>query len=246
MKIFGILIGLLIVLCLFCGCVVININKGSGKSPQVSPSLAQTTPEPSPITISPLFWNTEVFGDGPAVTKTTRQLEIFLPSASMDSGAGFFSGGIVSTFKLHGDFDVQTDFNLGEWPASSGVRSGMCARFNSSDGHSYAIERASYGYNDGLSGTDVYLTDFSTPTGIIPSNDMSGKLRIVRQGSQWSTYYFNNGKWNLDYQMLNGDTRDVFIFLGAWGVNSQFIHKNVRLTFGNVIVNKGQIIRPDK
>jgi hypothetical protein len=190
-------------------------------------------------TINPSLWNPEVRGAGPSVTETNQQLEIFLPSTSLDPSAG-----VVSVFKIRGDFDVQVDFNLIDWPPANGVRSAISVRFDPRNPISYANERTSYSYNDDFAGREVYLTDFSTPAGTIASDDSSGKLRIVRKGSHWSTYYFSDGKWKLDYETLNGDTRDAYIYLGAWSSNSVFIHKNVKLAFDNFMVNSGQVIWP--
>lgn len=196
--------------------------------------------------INPSFWNTVTVGAGPSVYETNQRLEIFLPSTSIDTGNGAFLAGVVSAFKLRGDFDVQTDFYLLDWPYSNGVRSALSMRSDPVSMRSYAIERTSFSdYNDPYE-QEVYLTDFGFPTGTVTTSDSSGKLRIVRFGSHWSTYYFRDGKWKLDYQDLNGNTEDVHIFLGAWCDNNRFINKNVRLAFDNLLINNGKIIPMDQ
>ena len=96
---------------------------------------------------------------------------------------------------------------------------------------------------------EVYTTDFTIQGGSFETtvtHDNSGKLRIVRTGSQWSSYYFSGGTWKLSEKYTNGNTGDVCIYVGAWSHNNYFNHQNVRLAFSNFIVNNGQIIWPNQ
>lgn len=105
------------------------------------------------------------------------------------------SSGIDSNFLVVGDFDIQIDFNLIDFDSywSSAVidviaddgsgRILVYAYAGSSPGYGYA---SPYYQNGTLIG-NPYTTRY----------DQSGKLRVVRNGSQLQSYYWSNSTWNL-------------------------------------------------
>ena len=189
-------------------------------------------------------WHSETSGIGPTVSTTSKHLVISLPPGSAGTADGSFSGGIVSEFSLRGDFDVQIDYTLLDWPPFNGVRIAIGARNNPLSGISNAMERTSFSRQEHMQGSENYVTDFGNPI-VTATNDTSGKLRIIRTGSTWSSYYFSGGVWNLQYNYSKGYTSDAYIYLGAWSHDSEFIHKTVQVGLDNFQVNKGQVIWPD-
>ncbi len=173
-------------------------------------------------------------GTGPSIRVTNQRLEITIPSYSAGNGYG---ARVNSIFKMRGDFDVQADYILLDWPSVNGVRIGM--------GGPYVIERDSFSAGDGSPPTpsEVYLTDFGIPSGIVATTDITGKLRVARVGSLWSTYYYSDGMWVIDRQS-SGTTDDVTIFLASWSDDYRFGRKNVRVGFDNFILNSGQVVWP--
>jgi hypothetical protein len=202
-------------------------------------------------TVNSSLWTVETLGTGPSISEINQRLEITIPSNSVETGNGLFSAGLVSVFKLRGNFDVQIDFNLLDWPSANGVRSGLTARSGAGNDPYSAneMERTSDSANDPPNGKEIYLTDFRLETNNLVktiTDDNSGKLRLVRVGSLWSAYYFNGGTWVLTKQYTNGNTGDVYIYVGAWSHNVYFIHKNVKLALDNFVINDGQIIWPNQ
>jgi hypothetical protein len=185
--------------------------------------------------LNPSRWNATASGVGPSISESNQRLEITIPSFSSGNAFGANAGSI---FKMRGDFDVQADYNLLDWPLVNGVRVGM--------GGPYVIERDSFSAGDGSPPTpsEIYLSDFGIPSGIVATTDSTGKLRLVRVGSLWSTYYYSGGTWVIDRQST-GTTDDATISLAAWSHNYCFGRKNVRVGFDNFIVNSGQVVWPD-
>ena len=190
-------------------------------------------------------WRSEITGIGPSISETNGRFIFTLPQDSTGTSDGGIGGGLVSEFGLRGDFDVQVNYTLIEWPISNGVRAGIGARSDPLSGISNAMERTSFSEHDYLSNRENYVTDFGNPI-ITYTNDTSGTLRIVRSGSTWSSYYFSGGVWKLHYQSSEGSTPDAYIFLGAWSHDSYFIHKTVRVALDNFVINKGHIIWSDQ
>ena len=134
------------------------------------------------------LWNTRVYGSGPSISEVDQRFEITFPSNSADGSGGFFSGEYASKCRLNGDFDVQVDYDLLDWPASNGVRVGL--------GTIGFTERVSFGSRDyPLSPRESYLVHFDAVRGITATSHQSGTLRNVRNGNTLTGYYFNSGAW---------------------------------------------------
>lgn len=125
------------------------------------------------------FINT--FGTGPTAAVTENRLEITIPSNS--SGNSLFAA-LVCKIKFSGDFDVQVDFNLLNWPAANGINVGIDTDLPSS------VHRSSSG-----SAEDYYLWINGKMTQI-PTSDTSGKLRMTRQGNKIEGFYWQNNGWH--------------------------------------------------
>jgi hypothetical protein len=185
-------------------------------------------------TLNPSRWNATASGAGPSISETNQRLEIIVPFYSAGNGYG---ASVNSVFKMRGDIDVQADYSLLDWPLVNGIRVGM--------GGPYVIERDSFSAGDGSppAPSEVYLSDFGIPSGVVATTDKAGTLRLVRVGSLWSTYYYSGGKWVIDRQST-GTTDDATISLAAWSDDYRFTHKNVRISFDNFMVNSGQVVWP--
>lgn len=65
-------------------------------------------------------------GLGPTTAVANNRLEITIPANASAGGNPYpFGGSIGSKFTLVGDFDVQVDFNLFNWPAPVGIQVGI-------------------------------------------------------------------------------------------------------------------------
>jgi hypothetical protein len=163
-----------------------------------------------------------------------------------------FSGSITSNCWLRGDFDIQADFYLLEWPSidqlgtGNGVRIGLSVAGDSQD---WGVQRTSFGTSMDFPDypREVCLFDSTVGhlKGMTSTSDMSGILRIVRSGNIVNGYYFNStvNDWVFiasEYVM----TGDVRFALAAWSHDYAFMNCNVKLAFDNFLVNSGILICP--
>ena len=182
---------------------------------------------------------------GPAVNEINQRLEIFFP---WNSAGEYFGAGYSSKCLLRGDFDIQVDFSLLDWPSveqlgtGNGVRIGLAV----GEGESWwSVQREGYGsltFDFPGYPREVYACDFAgSVEGIAPTGDMSGKLRLVRSGNTLTGYYFNSGSW---VNVASGwvTTEDVSFSPTAWSHDDVFMDNNVLLAFDNFIVNSGRLI----
>jgi outer membrane protein assembly factor BamB len=187
------------------------------------------------------LWNVIEYG-GPYVTETNQQLEITLPA---DSSGDTFYAGYSSTHVLRGDFDVQVDYHLLTWPQNNGVRMGLWIERPSSI---YTVERASYGNWDGFIHGDHYTTNLDDSILISATGDAGGKLRLVRTGSLFEGYYFNetSGDWVLlqRYQGDSSSAGEATFVLRAWSHDYAFADERVVVAFDNFVINKGTVVTP--
>ena len=127
--------------------------------------------------LNPALWSPYVIGDvGGTVSETNRRLEVTLnPGAS--------NVGVVSLCSAAGDFDVQVDFSLLNWPPGNR----QAVTFGAADLGGGVFGIFSVGrHNIGES----YFMQFPNETGAgVPTSDLSGTLRLVRLGSTLSGYY---------------------------------------------------------
>jgi hypothetical protein len=124
----------------------------------------------------------QAFSSGTAsVNEVNQQLEISLPGTS--SG----EAGYVSRCALRGDFDMQVDFTLLNWPSGNGTESGLeLSTLPHRDNLIAGVGRSN------LSSIDSYLSEIIGPFfGFAPTGDLSGKVRINRTGDTITSYYWD-------------------------------------------------------
>lgn len=91
------------------------------------------------------MWTHFVEGIGLSVTETGGRVVVTLPPDSREAEAPHsFGGGYKSTKCVRGDFDIQIDYSLVEWPSGSGVRAGL-ELFPAHTGNQGNVQRSSFG-----------------------------------------------------------------------------------------------------
>jgi len=149
---------------------------------------------------------------------------------------------------LRGDFDIQVDFSLLDWPSVEQLGTGNGVRMGLAVGEGenwWSVQREGYGsltFDFPGYPREVYACDFAgSVQGITPTDDMSGKLRLVRSGNTLTGYYFSLGSWVI---VASGwvTTGDVSFTPTAWSHDYAFMDNNVLLAFDNFIVNSGLLI----
>jgi hypothetical protein len=125
-----------------------------------------------------------------SVAVADGRLELTVPTITSDTGAaGFQLSGV-----LDGDYDIQVDFSLLEWPADNHVKAGIITPL-------YEVVRVNTDFGQGS--TDAYMVYFSkeqqqgqgTIFHSVPAFDNSGKLRLTRKGNEISSWYWHGDSW---------------------------------------------------
>jgi len=138
--------------------------------------------------LNPNLWSVEIppLDFSGTVSETHHRLEITL-------GPGAGGTGIVSTCSLTGDFDVQADYLLINWPLHNGGHSLMLRAIDFGPGQfggAISIGR--------FSGTqESYVAAFLDHVFETSTTDTAGKLRLVRTGATMAGYFQKGKKWVL-------------------------------------------------
>ena len=195
-------------------------------------------------TMNPSQWKTLKSGSGPTVTKNNQRFEINIPANS--SSKDVIAAGMMSLYQLKGNFDVQVEYKLLNWPLHNGIRIALIAHgvINSTEDPNRSVERASFGSKMDQP-YEVYLTNFhdnsTTTTTTKITTDMSGKLRITRSGFILTSYYYKSGNW-IPMHSVHEDPKDVNIALLATTTEHTFSHQDIKIVFDNFVINKGFLV----
>lgn len=187
--------------------------------------------------IDPSVWSLDLYGSGAQVVEQNQQLEfVMLASSSGDE----FGARLVSVFKLRGDFDIQVDFNLMQWPSYNGVR--LAIGLTDAPYDNYGMERSSLSASEPLGAQEVYVADFG-PFVLIQTEDVAGKIRLVRSGGTQTGYFYGPGGWVLVLTDA-APSGDITIQLHSWSHDYAFQNDEVRAAFDNFRVESGELIWP--
>ena len=168
-----------------------------------------------------------------SVTETNQELQMELNSSSTES---MFEAGVTSNWTIGGDFDIQVDYNLTTWPENNGIRLVLQAGPPTVRGAPDVVQRVSAEPEWGIG--EVYLTHFSDGVhGITPTDHTSGKLRLIRNGSTMTGYYFDGSGW-ITLHSAPTSTGNGTVKLWILGGNATL---GGQVAFDNFVVNYGQV-----
>ena len=180
------------------------------------------------------FWQVIQFGTGAVNTEENGQLVTTLAADSVQ-------GGQYDQIETHwgtqcrmvGDFDVQADYRLLEWPTASGVQAAL-ASFAGPDNIGFMAIRESQVWGEQY-GSWIPQDFVSAPT-----VDLSGTLRLQREGDTAVTSYWNGAGW---VPIASGPTAtdSATITLGASSFMNRFSHREVKVAWDNFRINSGTI-----
>jgi hypothetical protein len=183
------------------------------------------------------LWQIASAGTGPTATEVNQRLEITVPANS--ANRLLFGAGFRTRCALHGDFDVQVDYDLLAWPTRNGIRVGLWLGDVSSVPHVASTHRVSLGGGDPAE-SYAGVHSFDTATGRLATTATTGTLRLVRTSGVFSCYYRDatTNQWVL---LINGgnNNSDRPLTLFAWSNDADFSHVPVKVAFDNFVVNKG-------
>jgi Tol biopolymer transport system component len=188
--------------------------------------------------IDPFWFGPNIIGTGPSVSQTNGRLEVSFPSDTLnDPSAGFADAGVSTLCSMLGDFDIQVDYRLLQWPAQSGVN----VDFNT------FIVNGSFGYGmfvfDPGGGTGV-STNFPGPVNtFVPAPESSGTLRFVRVGTTITAYRLTPEGWSA-LQSASEPANEFGVSLDLFSNAPQFSHPDVKVAYDNFRVNGGTFSCP--
>lgn len=171
---------------------------------------------------------------GPEAVEVNGRVEVTIPASSTGE---IFGAGYVSACALTGDFDLQIEYQLLQWPVQNGVRVSL---YTGPNPWNEAVERISWGTSDPSFSFDpttpeVYL--MYANRAVVPTSDTFGKLRLQRVNGVATAYYFTSGQWA---QINTGSvpTDDIHFYFAAYSHDApgMFGRQQVRVGFDNLIV----------
>jgi hypothetical protein len=186
------------------------------------------------------LWEVSITGSGTSVQEINGRVEVTLAADGADDPSlGVFGAGYLSEFTLQGDFDIQVDFDLPVFPFASGARVALTVT-------NFAVERTSFGSAADFPGQprEVYLNDVSgSVQDIVATDDTTGKLRLVREGSTGHGYYWSDDV--LDWVLIGSGsiTEDAVVSaIASWSHDFRFTDQAVKVAFDNYQLNAGVLV----
>ena len=180
------------------------------------------------------FWQVITNGAGATNTEQDGQLVTTLAANSVQGGAfDEIETHWGTQCRLVGDYDVQADYRLLEWPAANGVQAALSSFAGPSNiGFMALRESQVWGEQYG----SWIPQDFTS----IATSDSAGTLRLQRQGDTAETSYWNGSSWTA---LASGPTASdpATITLGAGSFMNRFVHQEVKVAWDNFRVNDGSI-----
>src|SRR5262245_2654514 len=135
--------------------------------------------------------------------------------------------------RLVGDFDVQADYRLLEWPSANGVQASLSSFAGAANVGFMAIRESQvWGEQYGSWIPQDFVSAATT--------DASGTLRLQREGETAVTSFAHGANWIV---LASGptSTEPATIALGAGSFMGRFAHQEVKVAWDNFRVNAGTI-----
>jgi len=206
------------------------IRPGGGGDVQLSTSYkAPLVDDFSDNTRDAGIWHQIVTGTETSIAETKGEVDVSI-------GPGAVAGGPYNVIDAHygfncglaGDFDVQVDYTLLQWPSANGVQAALSAFFaNTSVGReSQTWGEQYFAWLDGFGGTAT-------------TSDLSGSLRLVRSGATMTAYWFLPGAGWVPIRSAPANANEVTAGFGAGSDDTRFAHQSVAVAFDNFRLNSG-------
>lgn len=188
-------------------------------------------------------WTPSIAGTGPSITFTGGGMLQSYPANSIPDPANNISAVYTPNFLLVGDFDARVDYQIDQYiPVQGFAVSGLRVQlaFNMTSAERVGWENLGY---------DVYLANDYWNFTTVPTSDLSGTLRIVRQGGQVSSYYKSGNEWKLiaAWPLQSQDLGPVRVTLSSGFPGYAFPGVAMKAAFSNYQVTADKItgLRPE-
>lgn len=180
------------------------------------------------------FWQVIVNGTGAANTEENGQLVTTLAANAVQGGQfDEIETHWGTQCRMSGDYDVQVDYRLLEWPQANGVQAALSA-FAGPTNIGFMAIRESQAWGEQYSS---WIPENFTS---VSSADAAGSLRLQREGDTAVTSFWNGSTW---MPLASGPTSTdpASITLGAASFMNRFVHQEVKVAWDNFRINSGTI-----
>jgi hypothetical protein len=172
--------------------------------------------------IGPGLWSLSVSGEGIEAAVTEEGVVVNIASNPVDA----FGVAARTTYDLEGDFDIRMDYELTTWPQGSGVRIGLAVEVSGIPNRLVQVQRVGFGHGSDFPSypREVYLVISDQgvhETAITGTDDLSGTLRIRREGETIGCYFGTSNGW---YELYKAEwpTEDAWIGIDTWSHEPHF------------------------
>ncbi len=175
------------------------------------------------------FWWVGRSGVGPTAEVSNERLELSVPADSRpDPGQTWISVNLQSHCRIRGDFDVQVDFRLLEWPPRNGVHVDL----------GVADDRALVRLN---TGREEAVAWFPPQVSSLEQDELTGSFRIRRRGELIYGYLLTRGGW-FELSRARFDQPLAFARIGIGVHRDEFGGEPVRVAFDNLRISSGRLV----
>ena len=172
--------------------------------------------------IGPGLWSLSVNGEGIEAVVTEEGVVVNIASNPVDE----FGVAARTTYNLEGDFDIRMNYELTTWPHGSGVRIGLAVEISDIPNRFVQVQRIGFGRESDFPDypREVYLVvsdEGVYETTVTSTDDLSGTLRIRREGDTVGCYYGISDGW---YELYNAEwlTGDAWVGIDTWSHQPNF------------------------
>lgn len=176
-------------------------------------------------------WQIGIAGAGTSLQIAHGGAEITIPAGSVPSpDQGFINVGMVTGCVVRGDYDVQVDYTLEEWPAANGVQ---VLLGDAPPVNTHAIARGQFP-------DESYLSFFAPDTVAgAPTTDFASTMRLVRSGGTITSLFLSDGVW---IPLLSGPTQTGDTPFQVIALSFSPVTNEVKVKFSGFEVNQGQVV----
>jgi Tol biopolymer transport system component len=219
-----------------CALYVINAD-GTGET-EISTPRTPYLDTFSSDRIDPFWGIPFITGSGVSINETNGELEVSVPSAAqVDPSFGYISLGVSAQCRLVGDFDVQADYRLLDWPVPSDVNLSL-----DTFPPDFSEVHGLFVFNPGF-GTGISTHFPGTTNTFVQDPATSGALRLQRVGATLTAYYMTENGW-APLQSTTESLADQLVNLNVFSNVPPFSHPDVKVAYDNFQVSSGTFACP--
>lgn len=178
-------------------------------------------------------WHEVISGTEVTLAQTGGRFEISFGAGATEGGPfSHIEGHYGSRCTLPGEFDMQVDYELLDWPAANGTGAALQAFFANA-----TVIRESQVWNE------QYGAWLDGQFGNATTEQVSGSMRLVRSGGRFRGYWLYEGVW-VPIRSAPANTTPVTFGVALMSFGGQFAHQPVRVAFDNFRLTSGEVSCP--